>query len=137
MENPYLNQALEYIANNDLNMLPIGKSIIDEDNIWVNIIETELKSAGEAKFEVHNNYIDIQIPLSGSESYGIKERSKCAYPIGEFNNEKDYLLYEDSIKDIITLKAGEKIIIYPDTAHAPLIGVGNICKAVFKVRVNE
>lgn len=72
---------------------------IDGENLWVNIVETELKPISLAKFEAHNKYIDIQIPLSGSEQFGVKERKACTQAFGMFDNENDYILFDDAITE--------------------------------------
>lgn len=127
--------ALEYINTHDLNALPVGKHIIDGDNLWVNIMDADLRSVTDAKFEAHNEYIDIQIPLSASEQFGVKPRKDCTQSIGEFNTDNDYILFADEIETIETVAAGEMIVFDTDTAHAPLIGEGKIHKAIFKVKV--
>lgn len=133
--NPNYIKALEYIKTNNLNSLPIGKHIIDGDNLWINIMDADLRAIKDVKFEAHNKYIDIQIPLSTSEQFGIKPRKECTQSIGEFNTEYDYILYADEIEIIETVKAGDMIVFDIDTAHAPLIGEGKIHKAIFKVKV--
>lgn len=82
-----------------------------------------------------NQYIDIQIPLSAPESYGVKSRNECLQPIGKFNDADDYILFDDEITIIETRQPGEMIVFTPDDAHAPLIGAGPIHKAIFKVKV--
>lgn len=135
--NPYYQRALEYIQQNDINALPNGRHTIDGDNLWVNIVDSELHTPSAAKFEAHNQYIDIQIPLSAPESYGVKNRCECQQPIGEFNEADDYILFGDEITTIETRQSGEMIVFTPDDAHAPLIGEGLIHKAIIKVRVNN
>lgn len=134
-ENTYYLRALGFIKQNDLSALPIGRYTIEGDNLWINIVDAELRSSEEAKFEAHNQYIDIQIPLSSPESYGIKNRRECKHPIGEFNETDDYIFFEDEISTIETRQPGEMIVFTPDDAHAPLIGEGPIHKAIFKVKV--
>lgn len=133
--NSYFQRALEFINTEDLNALPNGQHLIDNDNIWVNIVDAELRPTNDAKFEAHDKYIDIQIPLSAPESYGVKNRIECQKPIGEFNEDDDYILFEDEITTIVTRLPGELIVFTPEVAHAPLIGAGPIHKAVFKVKV--
>lgn len=135
LKNPFYNAAITFIESNDLNSLPVGTTEIDGKNLWVNIVETELKPLSAAKFEAHNNYIDIQIPLSAAEQFGVKERNFCTQPIGIFNDDQDYILFNDPINDIKSVAPGEMIVFAPNIAHAPLIGNGNIRKAIFKVRV--
>lgn len=135
VDNPFYQKALKFIEENDLQALPCGKHVIDEGNLWVNIVETQLRPVEQAKLEVHDEFIDIQIPFNCSESYGIKERSACTMPIGEMDKEGDIMFFDDAIENVITKSAGEMTVFEPDTAHAPLIGEGVIRKAIFKVRV--
>ena len=134
-KNPNYIKALEYIKNTDLNSLEPGKHFIDGDNLFVNINDSALKTPEQARLEVHDKYIDIQIPLSKDESFGVKPRSECREPDGEFNTEKDILFYKDKDWKTVSVKAGEMIVFAPETAHAPLIGEGSIHKAIFKVKV--
>lgn len=135
LDNTYYQVVLDFIAHNDLNALPVGTTVIDGDDLWVSIVETELKLASEAQFEAHNKYIDIQIPLSAEEQFGVKGRNACINPVGTFDDEKDCILFSDAITEIKTVAPGEMIVFKPNTAHAPLIGSGSIRKAIFKVRV--
>ena len=64
MNNPYYAKALEYIQTTDLNSLPLGKHLIDGENLFVNIVDSDMKTPQQARLEVHDKYIDIQIPLS-------------------------------------------------------------------------
>ncbi|MBQ0158399.1 MAG: YhcH/YjgK/YiaL family protein [Bacteroidales bacterium] len=134
-DNPNYKRALDYIAQHDLTALTPGQHLIDGDRLWVNIAEVTLKPAAEAKFEVHDRYIDIQIPLTGTEQYGVKPRRACQRPIGDFNAEDDYLLFDDPVEQVVTRHKGEMIVFTPDDAHAPLIGAGALRKAIFKVKV--
>jgi len=134
-ENPNYLKSVEYIENTDLEKLELGKHMIDGDNLFVNIVESQLKTPEQARLEVHNNYIDIQVPLSGAESFGVKPRHACEEPDGEFNTEKDILFYKDKDWTTVTIEPGQAITFDPETAHAPLIGEGVIRKAIFKVKV--
>lgn len=133
--NPNYLKAVEYIEKTDLSELENGKHVIDGDNLFVLINDSQMKTPEQARLEVHNDYIDIQVPLSCEESFGVKPRSECAEPDGEFNAEKDILFYHDNDWTTVTIKPGEAITFDPDTAHAPLIGEGTIHKAIFKVKV--
>ena len=135
MNNPYYAKALEYIQTTDLNSLPLGKHLIDGENLFVNIVDSDMKTPQQARLEVHDKYIDIQIPLSKEETFGVKPRSACKFPVGEMNVEKDILFYSDPVEETITAGIGEVITFAPEMAHAPLSGEGRIHKAIFKVRV--
>ncbi|MBQ0097281.1 MAG: YhcH/YjgK/YiaL family protein [Bacteroidales bacterium] len=77
------------------------------------------------------------IPFNCSESYGVKGRSFCRLPKGEFNVADDCILYDDEPETILTREAGTLTVFEPDMAHAPLIGAGHIHKAIVKIRVVE
>lgn len=134
MENKYLKLAFDYLDKTDLNALPLGKHIIDEGNVWVNIIEADLRPACNALLEVHDKFLDIHVPIDGKESYAVKPRSECILPKGCIDKENDILFFDDEICNIITKEAGESTIFDTDTAHAPLIGEGKLKKAILKVR---
>ena len=133
--NKYYQQALQYIADTDLSELENGKHLLDGDNLFVNIVDSQMKTPEQARLEVHDKYIDIQVPLSKAESFGVKPRKDCVEPDGEFNAEKDILFYKDKDWTTITVEVGQAVTFDPDTAHAPLIGEGEIHKAIFKVKV--
>jgi uncharacterized protein, YhcH/YjgK/YiaL family len=140
--NPYYQKALEFIKNTDLNSLEPGRHSIDGDNLYVNICDPALKTPGEAKYEAHDAYIDLQIPLSKTEAFGVKPRSECS-PAGEMDSENDIIFFADPIKDdeIVTVKPGDSIVFCPDQAHAPLIAASEsdahetTHKAIFKIHV--
>lgn len=133
--NPYYQEALDYIKHTDLNALENGRHLINGENLCVHIVDAQLRSSREAKLEAHNDYIDMQVPLSGPETYGIKPRGECLEVEGEYNPTDDIVFFKDPVTVTVSAEAGETVIFPPDTAHAPLIGEGTIHKAIFKVRV--
>jgi len=132
--NPYYNTALEFLRDGKLEGLPVGTHVIDGDNLWVNIVETTLRPVSEARLEAHEKHIDLQVPLSGNEYFGVKPRKKCG-EAKDINVGNDIMFFDDPITETVLVKAGETITFTPDTAHAPLIGSGHIRKAIFKIKV--
>ncbi len=110
-----------------------GTFEIDGKKCYAIIYSSELKNSSDAKLEVHDNYIDIQSVICGSEGFGIASRSNCTQPIGEIDTEKDILFFEDKSKNYLELTPGEFAIFEPCDAHAPLIGNGSVKKVVIKV----
>ena len=145
--NKYFQAAQEFIRSTDLNSLPAGKNVIDGENLYVNVVNTELRPAPRARFEAHDQYIDIQVPLSGPETYASMPRRKCVAQCGEYNPADDIVFFDDPVADFTnpsepapgvkfeTRQPGEQIVFGPDDAHAPLIGEGKIHKVIFKVKV--
>lgn len=137
LDNKYYRAALQYMASHDLNALPCGKHILDGENLFLNICDSDLKSMQTAKFEAHREYIDIQVPLSGAESFGVKPVGECKTPAGEFDAGRDIIFFDDPVSEgtVFTAQPGQVVVFTPEDAHAPLIGSGTIHKAIFKVKM--
>lgn len=133
--NPYYIEAMDFIRTHDLSLLAAGRYAIDGDNLYLNIVDAQMRPSVEARLEVHDRYIDVQVPLSCQETFGIKSRAECTEPDGTMDTEKDIMFFNDVIDTFVKVRPGEVMVFPPDTAHAPLIGEGHIRKAIFKVRV--
>ena len=133
--NPYYIEAMDFIRTHDLRLLAAGRYAIDGDNLYLNIVDAQMRPSVEARLEVHDRYIDVQVPLSCQETFGIKSRAECTEPDGSMDTEKDIMFFNDVIDTFVNVRPGEVMVFPPDTAHAPLIGEGHIRKAIFKVRV--
>lgn len=133
--NPRLKKAFEYLKTVDLDTLAPGKYEIDGKEIFLNLVERDLKSREEAKLEVHNDYLDVQVVLRGEEGFGWSERSSLREPKEAFNVEKDIQFFDDVPQTYYTLQAGQFTILLPEDGHAPLVGEGPIRKAILKVKM--
>jgi len=131
--NPLFKDIVDFLKTNDLNALEEGKHFIKEKDLFVNIQTAKGKIPEEAKLETHRKMIDIQIPLSGEETYGYTPL--CNLPELEYNEEKDIIKYDGPADTYVTCKPGEMAIFFPQDGHAPCISVEPaIRKAIFKVR---
>ena len=133
--NPYFKQAFDYIKSLDLSQVEPGKVVLIDDALVVNINASKLKRPADAKLEVHNRYIDIQVPITCEETFGWKQRSECKDITLPFNFEKDIEFYGDSPTTYFTILPGEFVIFFPEDGHAPCVGEGDIKKIIVKVAV--
>lgn len=131
---PRLKRAFDYLAATDLEQLEPGKHEIEGKEIFVNVQERELKRPEDAKLEVHDEYIDVQVVVKGTESFGWSPRADVKRPKEPFNTEKDIQFFEDTPQTYFTLVPGQFAVFFPEDAHAPLVGEGPIKKAIVKVR---
>lgn len=131
---PRFERAFDYILSTDLAALAAGRHAIDGDDIFVNVIECDLKKPADAKLEIHDEYIDIQVVVSGLESFGWSERADVRLPLGAFDSGKDIRFFDDAPQTYYTLKPGQFTIFMPDDAHAPMVGEGRVKKLIVKVR---
>ena len=131
--NPRFAKAFAYLKTVDLATIAEGKYEIDGQEVFMSVMERDLKTPEQAALEVHDKYIDIQVVIAGVESFGWKDRRACASPRGEMSVEKDILFYDDKPSTYFSLMPGEFAIFFPGDAHAPLVGDGRIKKCVIKV----
>ena len=111
-------KAVEFLARKDLRSLPNGRYELDGENAYAMVQEATLKPWSAGRPEVHREYFDIQLPLSGEEIVGVGRFDSAAR--GDFNEEKDIGFYDGIAVEPLTLVPGEFAILYPNTcAHAP------------------
>lgn len=133
--NPLFKQAFEFIQNNDLSKMELGKTILDGDKLFISVMENEGKAPEAAKMESHVKYIDIQVVISGSETMGWTAIEHCNDILEPYNTEKDLQFFSTKPTSMVTVNPGEFVIFFPEDGHAPGIGNGTIKKAVVKVLV--
>lgn len=134
---PLFEKAFAYIKTLDFAQLEDGKYEIDGDNLKSIVSNKQGITAEESasKFECHNNYIDIQLVVNGTESFGWKPRKSCKTQKGEYNEAKDVLFYADAPELYFTLTKNQFVIFFPEDVHAPGIGETPVKKLVIKVRL--
>lgn len=132
---PRFARAFDYIESLSLEGLAVGNYEIEGKDLYALISLKEGIKAEEAKLEAHNQYIDIQVCPTGTETLGWKPRAACKDIKTDYNEEKDVIFYNDTPDTYFQLKAGQFAIFYPEDVHAPMIGEGLIKKLVIKVKL--
>ena len=93
---PRLEKAFGFIASTDWETMEPGIHELDGKDIYVNVMEPELKKPADAKLEIHDAYIDIQVLIRGEqETFGWSERADLRKPLGEFDAGKDIRFFDD------------------------------------------
>ncbi|MFK8281295.1 YhcH/YjgK/YiaL family protein [Capnocytophaga cynodegmi] len=128
-------KVFQYVKSHNLLNAELGKIEIDGDKVFIINSEPECLSKENQVLEYHRKYLDIHILLSGEETIGWKNLADCKQEKKAFDEENDYGLYEDKPTTYITLKPNQFAIVYPEDAHAPIIGEGKIRKLVVKISV--
>ena len=133
--NPYFKMAFDYIKKTDWTTVEPGKILLDGKNCFINVINQAGKTPEAAKFETHNNYLDIQIPLDGTELMGIIPTDELKLPDAPYNPEKDITKYSDKTDCFIMVKPMHFAIFWPWDGHQPCVGEGNWKKLVVKIKL--
>lgn len=132
---PNFKELFDYVKNNNLLNHEIGRITLDGENLFINNVNPKMMKPEEQVLEVHEEYIDVHFPLDKAEIIGVRPLKDCTKLKSPFNKEEDYALYEDTPSNFITVNPGEFLIVYPEDAHAPIIGEGKIRKLIAKVRI--
>lgn len=132
--NPYIKDVLDFINNVNLKDSPLGVVEINGKKVFANFCEPYSKSKDDCVVETHNRMIDIQIPLSCTETMGyiprylLKDR--------EYNNDNDITFYDERPEQFIDVHVGEFAIFFPQDGHAPCVAEDEkIKKVIFKLQV--
>lgn len=135
-----LHQSFEkvynYLKENDLKSLPVGRHPIEEGNIWIKVSENQGRGVEDLPpVEVHDSFIDIHIVISGVETIGFVDRTKCLGKDVEYDEKEDVAYLKEAPEVFVSYPENNFVICFPKDGHAPMIGNGVIRKAVIKVRV--
>lgn len=134
--NPYINMVCEFLKSHDLEKLPLGKTQILGNDLFVNKDSVTPKTKEEAILETHQQMIDIQIPLSGDEEHGYCP--KKSLPEEHYNEEKDMSLYPiEHAQFFFKLCPGQFVIYLPGEGHAPAVTKEPLQKVIFKLRYKK
>lgn len=134
--NKNLDTAIDYILSHDLNKLPLGKTVIDGDNVYINVMDAKAFPIEERSYEVHKNYMDIQMDLIGVERIDTGDCTKTE--IEEYDETKDVAKANSMDLAGCLIGPGNFIICMANEPHKPNIAVSEdtvLKKAVCKVHV--
>lgn len=129
-----LDTAIEWIKTHDLNKLPMGKTVIDGDKVFVTVMECSTNPSEGTEFETHDIYMDLQTDLEGHELFEVS--------LGElvetqpYNPQRDITFYNSNLSITGTLDAQRFVIYMVGEAHKPAVrtaGCDKVKKVVFKI----
>jgi len=127
-------KAFAYIEKTDLSQMPLGKHLIDNDDIFALVQEYETKEEVDCKLEAHWKYIDIQYVTHGAEVMGI---TSLKDQVPTYVNKEDDLAFYEGDSTPIEVGAGMFTIFFPDDIHKPCMKSkqsATVRKVVIKVR---
>jgi YhcH/YjgK/YiaL family protein len=116
----YFKKAFQFLKENDLKNLPVGRFEIDGDNVFANIQAYNTNPWENTNWETHAKYIDIQYIVEGKEKIGwcdaknltVKENRLATNDVIFYNNDYETIT-------VSVLSSGEFAIYFPTDAHRP------------------
>lgn len=129
-----LDKAIEFIQTKDIAQLPVGKTEIYDEQVFVNIMEADLVNEDSGIYEAHRRYLDLHVDIEGSERLLICNRTNSGV-IKAYSEEDDYELMEGHKTCECTLDNNHFAICMLTEPHKPCVSDenGKIHKAVFKI----
>lgn len=131
---PAFAEAFEYLRALT-GPLEAGRHEIDGDRLFVMAANGTGRGRDDMLIEAHQKYIDIHFTIDGVEELGWKAIQRCEQRKTEYDEAGDCELFTDQPDSINVLPPGTFGIYFPEDAHAPMIGQGEVHKAVVKVAV--
>lgn len=128
----HLDTAIRFLNQGGVAQLPMGRTEIDGDAVYVNRFDYE--TVEEAITEGHIRYIDVHVVLEGEEQIGVADVSSLQEI--ERKEEEDYIGFSGLFQSMCVLKPGNVLITFPEDAHSPkrqYKGPCRVKKAVIKV----
>ena len=134
--NKHLDTAIDYILHNDLSSRPSGRTELDGDNVYINVMEAAAGPLETRKYEIHKKYMDIQIDLAGTEAIHTGDMS--AMSIESYDAASDFGSVQCPDLASCTIGPGNFLLCMAEEPHKPGIAVSDdirLKKCVFKVHI--
>lgn len=135
VQHPLFKEAFECIKTTDFLQVEPGKTELRGRDLFVIVSDSDMRDESEADIEVHNKYIDIQLPINKAETYGWASRASIRKAKAPFDTEKDIQFFEDENTTVFSAVPGDFVVFFPSDGHAPCIGEGKIRKVVVKIKL--
>ncbi len=134
---PRFDQVMNWLAVTDVSSLPAGTEVLEKGKLFVKVLDVNGKLEEDCLFETHNEFIDIQIPITGAESMGWKAKEACHHVDKPYDASIDMALYREKATTMANVQPGEFIVFFPEDAHQPGIADpnANYRKLIVKTRV--
>jgi len=129
-----LAKAFEYLVQTDLKTIPGGRYELDGMKRFALIGESTTQPLGQALFEAHRKYIDVQYIVSGVEKMGYAPLDTLQV-VTAYDENKDAEMRKGD-GDFLTAKAGMFLVFFPNDAHMPGLAVHQpapVKKVVIKI----
>ena len=132
---PALDTAIAYLQSHELAALPDGKTTVDGEKVFINVMEADLRPADGAAFEYHRRYADLQIDITGVEAWGWAADAAAQ---GEFDPQTDFGVCTGPEQSSGVLGDGRFVLFLPTEPHKPSCIAGpctHVRKAVVKIEM--
>ncbi len=133
---PNLDTAIDYLLTHDLAALPLGRTEVDGEAVFINTMDATLHPDDGYHPEYHRRYADLQVDITGSEAWGYT--NVPGTEVGTFTGDCGF---QDSASVVTgALGEGRFVLFFPTELHKPGLvqhGCVSVRKAVVKIRMED
>ena len=133
---PGFAAAFAYLRKTDFSKLSPGRNEVDGQRMFLMLNVGKGRGKPNVQLEVHQQYIDIQLTLSGTDEIGWKPLSACTQTHTAYKADGDFALYSDRPEIWIPVPPQYFAVFFPGDTHAPMGAECELRKAVLKVAVD-
>ena len=133
---PNLDTAIDYLLTHDLSALPNGRTEVDGDEVFINVMDAALHPDAGYHPEYHKLYADLQIDITGGEGWGYA--TAPGEEVGTFTGDIGFQNSPDAVTG--SLGEGRFVLFFPGELHKPGVArpeCTKVRKAVVKIRMEE
>ena len=131
-----IDYLVAYTTAHLLAELPLGRTEVDGENVFINVMDAELHDDADSHPEYHHLYADLQIDLTGGEGWGYETA-----PGTEVEPYQPDIGKKDSEDAVLgTLGEGRFVLFFPGELHRPGVempGCDRVRKAVVKIKMED
>ncbi len=130
--------AFKYLKENDLKLLPLGKTVLSE-GLTVSVEEYTTREPGKEWLEGHKKNIDLQFIVDGCELQGCAKIWTAQENVNPYTEKKDVGHYLVPTINYHVIRPAQFTVFFPDDIHITNIQYGEkakVRKIVFKVAVD-
>ena len=133
-----ISKITDFLQNDSLSSLPLGKHQIEGEHLFVVIDEYETVDSEQKNYEGHRQYIDLQLVIKGEEI--IKHCPvRLLKSIQSYNAKRDVEFFSDQRHCLdLPMNKDHFAVFMPQDGHKPgclTSSSSPVRKAVFKIRI--
>lgn len=132
-----IKMCLDFLMRNGGPDIALGKHLVEEDGIFLNVSEYMTRLPEQGKWEAHIEYVDFQLLLAGEEYIYVSDINRME--TSEYDSNRDYIQCFGEAEETLVLDENTGVLLMPEDAHKPCMSIDNapmnVKKAVFKIPI--
>jgi len=129
--------ALTQVIQQHPESLPAGRYALDNEKMFFMVQEPVLRTMATSRSEAHHDYLDIQIPLTAGERYGMSLPEAGLAATEDLLAQKDIAYYQTPAREFFAdIFPGSYVVFFPHELHRPCVAIDEcitIRKLVVKI----